>query len=329
MNSDTRTVLVLAANGRLGRAAVDAFAADGWRVLAQMRRAPTMPLPAQARPLQLPMADIGALAEAARGASVVVYGANPLYTAWAEQMLPLARQGMDTAQALGAAFMLPGNVYNFGTAPPPLIRAGAPQEADTPKGRLRVALEREMQARAGQGLRSVVIRAGDFYGGGSGSWFDQAIVKDLRRGRLVYPGPSDRIHAWAYLPDLAAVFAAVAASGIGPGCTDLPFAGHALTGAALLQAIETAADTLGLRPAGGFRHAGLPWWLLRLAGVAVPLWRDLAEMSYLWRVPHALDDAALRAHIGEVPHTPLEHALQASLRRLFPAAAVQGGAVRA
>ncbi len=318
-----RTVLILGANGRFGRAAVDAFAAAGWQVLAQLRRAPAQPLPSAARPLALPMADTAGLTQAARGASVVVYGANPLYTEWAAQMLPMARQGMDIAQALDAAFMLPGNVYNFGTAPPSLIRAAAAQRAETPKGRLRIALECEMQARAAQGLRSVVIRAGDFFGAGSGSWFDQLVVKGLERGRLVYPGPRDLTHPWAYLPDLAASFEAVAAAGIGPGCADLPFAGHAITGAELLQAIGTAAGNLGLRPPQGFRHAGMPWWLLRAGGLAVPLWHDLAEMSYLWRVPHALDDAALRAVIGTVPHTPLVQALEASLRTQFPDAAGQ------
>ena len=43
-----KTVLVLDANGRLGRAAVLAFAAAGWQVRAQLRRAPRAPPPARA-----------------------------------------------------------------------------------------------------------------------------------------------------------------------------------------------------------------------------------------------------------------------------------------
>ena len=45
----TKTVLVLGANGRLGRAAVLAFAAAGWQVRAQLRRAPRAVLPAGVR----------------------------------------------------------------------------------------------------------------------------------------------------------------------------------------------------------------------------------------------------------------------------------------
>ena len=36
-------------------------------------------------------------------------------------------------------------------------------------------------------------------------------------------------------------------------------------------------------------------------------------MRYLWQRPHALDDSALRALIGAVPHTPLPQALRAAL----------------
>jgi hypothetical protein len=61
------------------------------------------------------------------------------------------------------------------------------------------------------GVKSIVIRAGDFFGSGSGTWFDQAISKDLRKGVVTYPGPPDVPTAWAYLPDLARTFVAVAA----------------------------------------------------------------------------------------------------------------------
>ena len=52
-----RSVLVLGANGRFGQAEIQAFAAAGWRVLAQARREPPQPLPAGVRWLARPMAD--------------------------------------------------------------------------------------------------------------------------------------------------------------------------------------------------------------------------------------------------------------------------------
>ena len=84
------TVLVLGANGRFGAAAVNAFAAAGWRVLAQLRRAPSRPLPSGASALTLALADSDALAAAAGGAGCVIYAVNPVYTRWDAEALPLA-----------------------------------------------------------------------------------------------------------------------------------------------------------------------------------------------------------------------------------------------
>ena len=173
-----------------------------------------------------------------------------------------------------------------------------------------------MRERAARGQRCAVIRAGDFFGGGSGSWLDLAIARSLPRGRLVYPGPTDRVHAWAYLPDLARAFVALAAREDLPAACRLHFPGHTLTGAAMLDAVERAAGTLGVAPAGAFRRGGMPWGLLRVGGLVVPMLRELSEMAYLWRVPHALDGAALRATIGTVPHTPIETAMPQALRDL-------------
>ena len=314
--SSSRTVLVLGANGRFGQAAVQAFAAAGWRVLAQARRAPTT-LPAGAEHVAAALDDTAALARAAAGASVVVYAVNPLYTEWTAKMLPLARQGMEVAERLGARFMLPGNVYAYGEGMPALLTVATPERPSTEKGRLRAELEAELRARAERGaLRAVVIRAGDFYGGGSGSWLDLVVVKSLRQGKLVYPGPLDLPHAWAYLPDLARAFVAVASRAEAPAFETLHFAGHTLTGRELLAVVEAAADELGWHPARGWRRGSMPWALVRIAGVFVPMLREVARMSYLWRVPHALDGAALEHAVGTLRTTPPRQAMRAALTEL-------------
>jgi len=306
------TVLILGANGRFGAAAAQAFAAAGWRVLAQVRRAAVRPLPRGAEAVEIALADTAALTARAAGARAVVYAVNPLYTRWDAEALPLFRLGMDVAQRMGAAFMLPGNVYNFGDGMPARLTPDTPEQPTTTKGRQRCAMEAELQARTAQGLHGVVIRAGDFYGAGSGSWIDQAIVKDIAKGKLVYPGPLDVPHAWAYLPDLARAFVAVAASAP-QGFTRLHFAGHTFTGRELLSHIESAAAGLGLRPATGWRQGAMPWGLIRAIGTVYPLWRELARMSYLWRVPHALDGAALQAITGALPGTAPPAALRQTL----------------
>ncbi len=310
------SVLILGANGRLGLAAAQAFDAAGWQVLAQVRRAVVAGMPVRARLVKAPVDDLPALAAQATGAQVVVYGVNPPYTRWATEALPLAQAGMDLAQQLGARFMLPGNVYNFGTQMPPLLRTDTPQQADTRKGRIRVAIEAELQRRCAAGtLRATVLRAGDFFGAGTGSWFDLVITKAIVEGKLVYPGPLDMAHAWAYLPDLAQAFVAAAQAQGLPPFANLHFSGHTLTGRELFAALEQVAATLGVAPAAGFKRGGMPWGVLRLGGLLVPMWRELAEMAYLWRVPHALDGASM-APLALPAATPIDVALRASLQAL-------------
>src|SRR6185503_7119722 len=145
---------------------------------------------------------------------------------------------------------------------------------------------------------------------------DQVIVRSLARGKLVYPGDPALVHAWAYLPDLARAFVAVAALTDAAPFERFTFAGHSVSGRAFLAAIERAAASLGIAPARGWRHGAMPWPLVRIAGVAVPLWRELARMSYLWRVPHVLDGGRLAARCPELRPTPLDDAMRASLAAL-------------
>ena len=314
--SPARTVLVLGANGRFGLAAARAFAAAGWHVLAHVRRDAAAGMPARAEPVRAPLSLLGD-ALAGRTIEVIVHGINPIYTRWEEEVLPAARAAMDLAERLGARFMLPGNVYNHGAAMPALIDEATPQRPTTAKGRIRVALESELERRVAAGrLHATVITAGDFFGAGSGSWLDQAIVKPIGRGRLDYPGDPDLVHAWAYLPDLARAFVAVAALTDAAPFERFTFAGHSVSGRAFLAAVERAATTLGLAPARGWRHGRMPWRLIRAVGIVVPMWRELARMSYLWRVGHALDGRRLAARCPELVATPLDQALRASLLAL-------------
>lgn len=320
------TVLILGAAGRFGAAAVQAFAAAGWRVLAQQRRASAAPLPAGAEAVTIALADTGALVQRAAGAQGVVHAVNPPYARWDAELLPLFEQGLAVAERLHARFMLPGNVYNFGAGMPALLQEDTPQRPGTRKGELRMAMEAELQRRAARGLDSVVIRAGDFFGGGTGSWLDLVIAKDIAKGRLVYPGPLDTVHAWAYLPDLARAMAAVAGDGGHRGCLRLHFEGHAVTGRTFVDALQEAAASLGLRPDAGFSLRGMPWPLLRLVGLVHPTLRELVRMRYLWQVPHALDGRALQARVGPLPATPLVAALRQSLQAMGHGAAVPGTA---
>lgn len=312
------TVLILGANGRLGCAAALAFDATGWRVRAQVRHEPSPQLPSAAHVLRMGLTDAAEIAASAADASVVVHAVNPVYTRWEAEALPALKVGLEVAARLHAHFMLPGNVYNFGAGMPPVLREDTPQQPNTRKGEIRVQMETLMAQRASAGgFATSVLRAGDFFGASTGTWLDLVIVKSLRAGKLVYPGPMDLPHAWAYLPDLARAFVRVAAQKPANGVSTWHFQGHTLTGAELLTAIETAAAGLGMVRPQGYRHGRMPWSVIRAGGLLVPMWREVATMSYLWTVPHRLDGSRLAAlGDGAQYSTPLAVAMSDGLSSL-------------
>ena len=307
----TSTVLVLGAAGRIGQVLSMAFADAGWSVRAQSRK----PLPdalarhPQVQAIRCDALEADALRVAARGTSVVIHALNPPYTDWDRLALPLVDAAIGAARAGGAMLMLPGNVYNFGSHLPPVLTPATPEHGDIPKARIRI--EAEARIAAATDIDSVVIRAGDFFGGpGRGSWFDLALATRLKSGRVVQPGATDLPHAWAYLPDLAQAFVRVADKrGQLRGHHRLHFAGHTVSGDAMRGALELV---LG-RP---LRNAELPWGLIRFLAPLVPAWREIVVMRYLWLRPHRLDDTSLRALIGTLPQTPLPDALAAALKEL-------------
>jgi nucleoside-diphosphate-sugar epimerase len=318
MSSTSSSVLILGARGRFGLAAARAFAQAGWQVHAQVRPGATGPAVPGVQWLALAPEDTAALASAAHGATVVVHALSPAYThkAWRTDVARLGEAAIAVTRELGATLMLPANVYNFGESMPRVLTEETPQAATTIKGRLRIALEQRIRAATQDGrMKAVLVRAGDFFGSGNGSWLDLVIAKDLKAGKVTYPGALDVPTAWAYLPDLARTFVEVAQRRAQlPAFETLHFAGHNLTGADWVEALRDVAWEQGwLGARGELRVSSLPWPLMRLIGLFVPTVASICEMRYLWRTPHGLANGRLKALIGEEPRTRFADAVRFAL----------------
>jgi nucleoside-diphosphate-sugar epimerase len=315
------TVLILGARGRFGLAAARAFADAGWRVLGLIR--PGAQVPAEAANdgriewVSADLQDIAAVTCVAQGACVVVHALNPAYTdkAWKAQALPMTDAAIGIARALDATLMFMGNIYNFGADMPAVLTEDAPQRAKTIKGQIRIAMEEQIRR---SGVSAIAIRAGDFFGSGKGAWFDQAIVKDIRKGKFIYPGRKEVATAWAYLPDLARTFAEVAARRDTLKTFEVfHFAGHGISGQQWLDAVEPIAQAEGwVKPGARVSYRRLPWPVIRIGALFLPTWAALLEMRYLWDTAHALDNRKLVALLGAEPHTPFAQAVSAALNDL-------------
>lgn len=307
-----RTVLILGARGRFGRAATDAFRNAGWQVAAFVRPGRA---PADSRGITVIEGDAfdpAAVTAAAGGRAVIVHALNPPYPAWPTDLPKQTTSVLAAAKASGATVMIPGNVYNYGHDMPARLTEQTPHRPSVRKGRLREDMENAFRDAAADGVHTVVLRGGDFIeAANTGNWFDGYVAAKVDRGIAVYPGPRDIVHAWAYLPDMARAMVGLAErTQIPGGFESFNFEGFNLTGAELVAAME---QTLGRT----LKTRGMPWPIISLMGLVSPLLREVAEMRYLWTVPHALDGAKLRDALPAFTPTPLAEAMRAVL----PAAA--------
>jgi nucleoside-diphosphate-sugar epimerase len=304
-------IVVLGGAGRLGRAAAEAFQSAGWRVASLVRGSSAGRAAPGTEIIEVDARDSEAVIAVIGGADVVLHALNVPYADWGRLALPLADTAIAAAHESRATLIFPGNLYNYGAGMPARIDETTSMRPTSRKGAIRVAIETRMREAADGGLRTIVLRAGDYFGGeGTGSWFERIIVKEIAAGRLTYPGPLDTMHEWAYLPDVAQAMVKLVErrEQLAPFAT-LGFAGRAVTGREFLAAISRACRR-------DFKIDFVPWRLLEMMGVVVPVFRELSDISYLWSTPHAIDGTQLAEIIGDIPRTPLDQAIVASLATL-------------
>jgi nucleoside-diphosphate-sugar epimerase len=305
-------ILVLGAAGRLGRVAAQAFRDRGWSVVSQVRPGSAAAAVPQTQAVEAHALDEDTIVQAARGADAILHALNPPYADWPQLVPQFAAVAISAARSSGATLLFPGNLYVYGAGLPALLDEQTPMHPTSRKGALRLAVEEHMRAAADSGMRTIILRAGDYFGGpGMGAWFDRVLVSNLGNGRVIYPGPLNTMHEWTYLPDLAEALVRLAERRASlPPFASFGFPGHAVTGREFVAAIAKLTRT------GRVRVSGMPWWLLRAVAPVVPTYREITEIAYLWREPHRIDGERLKETIGDIPHTPLDEAVAGALRAL-------------
>jgi len=309
--SNNRTALVIGAAGGIGGATAAALFRHGWTVRGLTRR----PQPDSAAIIWIEgdaMNEADVLA-AAQGVSLIVHAANPPgYRNWATLVLPMIDNSIAAARAAGARIVLPGTIYNFGADAFPVLRENSPQHPATRKGAIRVELENRLKAAASAGVPVLIVRSGDYFGPNTtgNSFFSAAMVRPgAAVRRIIEPARRGASHAWAYLPDLGETIARLLEREHALGAFEVfNFAGHQLASGEMAAAIARAAGATDLRV------WPLPWFAIVALQPFVRLFREMAEMRYLWSTSIALDGGRLEALLGmDLPRTPLDTAVRDTL----------------
>lgn len=305
---DKGKVTVLGINGHIGHYAAKALHEAGFAV-SGFGRSNKRPIAGVA----FIQGDAESLAEvrAAIGdADIVVNALNLPYDKWdkgrAEAQLATVIAAMGDS---GKTMLYPGNVYNY-AATDRRIAPSTPQRPQTPRGAIRVRQEDMLKAASKAGkFQTIILRAGDFYGpGNTGDWYDQAMMLDIKKGKIYHMADFSVGHAWAYLPDLGRAFAALAEKRNELGVFEnFHFAGHYQTQGALVDAIVAASP----QP---LKVAPLPWILFQALALANGVLREVVKMRYLWNNSMELVDPRLDAMLGPDFGTPFEVAVAETVK---------------
>jgi nucleoside-diphosphate-sugar epimerase len=310
------TALILGATGGIGHEVANALLRHGWRINALHRDPGRAAIHSKAfHWVKGDAMNAAEVTRAAEGASVIVHAVNPPgYRNWGQLVIPMIDSSISAARAHGARIVLPGTVYNYGPDTFPVLREDSAQNPLTRKGKIRVELERRLQVAADSGVRSLIVRAGDFFGPNAGNnWFSQGLITPGKPvTSITDPGSSGIGHAWAYLPDLAETMAQLLARESTLGRFErFHFQGQwDADGTAMTTAIRTVIG----RP--NIKVRRFPWALLGVLAPFKTLFREMREMRYLWDEPLRLDNGRLLSLLKSEPHTPLEQAVRTTLRGL-------------
>jgi len=299
-------VIILGAKGRFGRAAVKAFSSAGWQVRAFARQWETEPELSNTENLTGNAFNNDDLIKASEGVDVIINALNPPYPLWVQDIPKITTSVINAAKASGATVIIPGNVYNYGEAMPEQLTENTPHKASTRKGQIREEME-QTYAQTPE-VQTIVLRAGDFIEREkTGNWFDSQIANKVHKGQVMYPGPLDQVHAWAYLPDLARAMVGLAEKRASLGqFEEFGFTGYGLTGQKLIEAMETVSGK-------HLKVKTMPWPIIKFLSFFNPQMREVMEMAYLWKRPHNLVGTKLTETLPDFKFTPLKEAVSDAL----------------
>lgn len=254
--------------------------------------------------------DSAVLTRLSASAQALYNCANPAYHRWPTDWPPLATALLAAAESSGAVLVTMSNLYGYGAVDGPLTE-NMPLAATGTKGRVRAGMWRAALAAHEAGrVRAVEARASDFYGpeiatnGHVGGQFMPRLLAG--KPARVLQGDPDAPHSWTYLPDTAAALVTLA--------TDEQAWGRAwhVPTAPPLSLTEVATRTARIAKVTDRGVRVLPRWAIRTAGLAVPLLRELDEVSYQFDRPFVLNSDAFTSTFGVHP-TPVDEGLQATV----------------
>uniref|UniRef100_A0AAU3GQE9 NAD-dependent epimerase/dehydratase family protein n=1 Tax=Streptomyces sp. NBC_01401 TaxID=2903854 RepID=A0AAU3GQE9_9ACTN len=248
------------------------------------------------------------LTELSRGAKVIYHCANPpSYTTWERLLPPLQTAVIAAAKANDAVLALTGSLYAYGRQPGGRMNEHTPMSAVGRKGHLRKRMWE--QSLAGD-IRTVEVRGADYIGKDAAGIYSAFIEPALKKGRAAWIiGHLDMPHTFTVNGDMAQALVTLAQDERAWGRAWHVPSPPAVT---IRELARRCAEAAGRPPV---KLIQMPRFVMRSAGLVVPMAREVAEMDYQWYAPFHMDatetadtfgltatslDTAIRDQVGAI-----------------------------
>jgi nucleoside-diphosphate-sugar epimerase len=295
--------------GQVGRPLAEFLLAAGNRVRIVKRSPGDTPPGADLIPGDA--TDAAFCIEAARGAATVYHCMNPPYDTrrWAELVPRYMDNLIAAAGRAGARLVVLDNLYMLGSPGGRTLDEETPPNPCSRKGEIRArAAERLFDAHRRGDVRATTGRASDFYGpGGTLTLLGDQFWRRALAGKTAWlPIDPEAIHTYHYVPDVAAGLATLGSA------TDDAYGRPWMLPCAPATSTRALTARLAGKMGTEVRLAMLPRWVVKVAGLFVPLAREVDEMLYQWDAPFVISDRRFRDRFHVEP-TDVDEAAAATV----------------
>lgn len=225
---------------------------------------------------------------------------------WQREWPPLMRNVINACKAHGTKLVFVDNVYLYKSDALPHMTEESAVGPVSKKGKIRKEVVDMLIAEVAKGeLQALIARSADFYGPGiRNSILLELVYNHLKSGKsALWQCDARKGHSFTYTPDAARAIAVLGNEERAYNrIWHLPTANDRLTGE---DWIKLFAEKLQTKP----KVFVLKRWMLKLAGVFVPLMRELEEMSYQYQYEYYFDSTAIERAFG-LTATPVEQAVE-------------------
>jgi nucleoside-diphosphate-sugar epimerase len=244
------------------------------------------------------------LTQLTAGAAAVYNCANPPYTSWATDWPPLASALLEAAAANDAVLVTMSNLYGYGPGSRQPMTEDLPLNARGTKGRVRAEMWHDALAAHEAGrVRVTEARASDYFGPEvlDAAMGERVVPRVLSGKKVSVIGDGDAPHSWTFADDAAATLVVLGSDERAWGRAWHVPSPPACSSREMVAAFATAAGVAAPKV------SVLPSWILRPAGIAVPMLKELRETAYQFDSPFVVDASAAEETFG-LRATPLDDA---------------------